>query len=337
MKLNRFKLLVRSGAGTYLFFGILGSLGFLFFSITGVKDYLYIGDKEKIYTSLLFLIPSLYFIITTYTAVGNDIIHNNIKRYRGRIRKVEYNRDVRGRGLVSQTIYFTQGKYIDENNQEVKATGPQIFLANYEPFFEILGHSVDVVIEIYYLSKTNIIMDMKFKDGSPAYYGQFSLQRKINLGRGILIMPSIMLAFQYLWFLLAGLSLNATYSKGVISFSAIMIVLYTVIGAVLYRYAGKLENFSKIWWLWITTGVAVCSTLVFAIGASLWIFPNARKYLINNVLLGENIGNEILDLKLACYVGILVISACLFYLKNYPKNPKFVNAFNTYLKLAWRK
>ncbi|WP_459767650.1 hypothetical protein [Alkaliphilus crotonatoxidans] len=317
----------------HLAISLLSFLIFLFFIAIGINDYFSIGDKEKIYIGLLSLIPSLGIGIPILRAFGYDIIQKNVKTYKGKIGKLVGERDERVRALVSVTISI-EGKYVTEEGEVERK--PR-FICNYEPYFDVLESLKGKDVVISFLPKSRLIIDMTYLDGTPVVEdGQLSFAAKIELGRGVLGVAIFLPILQYFTILLEAFWMKSSEIMEITIVFGLLLLASVVIGILFYLNAGTMKRFVLLWRLWLVFGVTIGIIVNILVGIIIFN-PDINSHFINRYLLIDEIDNGIFILKLIFYVVLMINGTTLIYLKNFPHNPKYMDAFKTYINSRWRR
>lgn len=332
MKYNRLILITRSGALIYAALGLLMTLATLITGIMSLNDYLKNGSYEFIHIPILGLVIVLIFIYF-YRDLIRDILKKDIKEYTGKIGKLVGKRDERVRALVSVTISI-EGKHVTEEGEVERK--PR-FICNYEPYFDVLESLKGKDVVISFLPGTRMIIDMTYLDGTPVVEdGQLSFEGKIAVGRGVwgvTLFPPIL---QYVTILLEAFTMKSSESMEMRILFSLLLLASVVIGILFYLNAGTMKRFVLLWRLWLVFGVTIGIIVNILVGLILFN-PDINSFFINRYLLIDDIDDGIVSLELILYAGIVMNAITLIYLKNFPHNPKYMDAFKTYINSRWRK
>ena len=332
MKYNRLILITRSGALIYAALGLLMTLATLITGIMSLNDYLKNGSYEFIHIPILGLVIVLIFIYF-YRDLIRDILKKDIKEYTGKIGKLVGKRDERVRALVSVTISI-EGKYVTEEGEVERK--PR-FICNYEPYFDVLESLKGKDVVISFLPKSRLIIDMTYLDGTPVVEdGQLSFEGKIMVGRGVLGVAIFLPILQYFTILLEAFWMKSSEIMEITIVFGLLLLASVVIGILFYLNAGTMKQFVLLWRLWLVFGVTIGIIVNILVGIIIFN-PDINSHFINRYLLIDEIDNGIFILKLIFYVVLMINGTTLIYLKNFPHNPKYMDAFKTYINTRWRR
>lgn len=281
-------------------------LGIIFFVMTILMSVLIISSNSKedilnFLIPLVTLVSSMFLLVGAYKGGGKDILHKNIKRYRGRVGRIEEDIDPRHRITVKKIINFTQGKYIDDENKVIGVEKFKRFISNFELHMDIIDSQKGKEVEILYLPATDVIVDIRNVDGTPVYDDIHSIPQKIYTVKTLIVMgialPLVLYVFLLVFFIFTFKLMMITI------FLRIMVILAFIVGIFIYWNRAE-KRVKKIIPIWLYIASAIAFTVCLTIGIVIWTSPNIKSFVLDNYIQGDDIAEAVSDIKSIFFISL---------------------------------